>query len=85
MCHLLLDPSPAIKKMSYSLLHQAAKPRTEYLIIEAGVDSSSETKLELPSELLSVVEHVFDQNHIQDGEVYFSQLMLAFINFLTLL
>ena len=67
--------------MSYSLLRQATKPRTEYLIIEAGVDSSSEIKLELPLELLSVVERVLDQNHAQDGEVCCSQLTSTLYQF----
>ncbi|KAH8103214.1 hypothetical protein DFH11DRAFT_1521251 [Phellopilus nigrolimitatus] len=57
MAHLLLDPSPEIAKMVYALLHAASKKRTEYLVVEAGVDTSTETaKYELPAELLQVVQ-----------------------------
>ena len=57
MAHLILDPSPEVAKMSYSLLYQAAQKRTEHLVVEAGVDTSSETaKYDIPSELLQVLD-----------------------------
>ncbi|KAI5116021.1 hypothetical protein M0805_005027, partial [Coniferiporia weirii] len=57
MAHLLLDPSPEVAKMAYTLLRGAAKKRTEYLVVEAGVDTSTETtKYELPDELLQVLQ-----------------------------
>lgn len=69
MCHLLLDPSSSIKKTSYSLLHQTAKPRTEHLIIEAGVDSSSDFTPELPPELLSVIDRSLNYDHSRESQV----------------
>ena len=55
MVHLLLDRSASVQKMAYSLLQKAANKRTEYLVIEAGIDTSSEAKYELPEELLQIV------------------------------
>ncbi|KAL5514390.1 hypothetical protein ACEPAG_2478 [Sanghuangporus baumii] len=57
MAHLILDPSSEVAKMSYSLLFKAAQKWTEYLVVEAGVDTSSETaKYEIPEELVRVLE-----------------------------
>ncbi|KAL5521576.1 hypothetical protein ACEPAF_2324 [Sanghuangporus sanghuang] len=57
MAHLILDPSSEVAKMSYSLLFKAAQKWTEYLVVEAGVDTSSETaKYEIPVELVRVLE-----------------------------
>ena len=57
MAHLILDPSIDVAKMSYSLLFRAAQRWTEHLVVEAGVDTSSETaKFEMPSELIQVLE-----------------------------
>ena len=55
MAHLLLDPSPEVAKIAYSLLKFAARKWTEYLVVEAGVDTSEETKFEIPEELLQVL------------------------------
>ena len=57
MVHLLLDDSSAVQKMSYTMLQRAVEKRTGYLVVEAGVDMSEETKFELPSELLQVVQN----------------------------
>lgn len=57
MVHIILDPSVEVSKMAYVLLLRAARKRTEYLVVEAGVDTSSEvTKFELPQELLHVLQ-----------------------------
>lgn len=64
MAHLLLDTSPEVQKLAYPMLQNAAQKRTEYLVIEAGVDTSENTKFELPIELLQLV-----QNSIEDEEV----------------
>ena len=63
MSHLLLDTSPEVQKLAYPMLQNAAQKRTEYLVIEAGVDTSEDTRFELPDELLHVV-----QASMEDGE-----------------
>lgn len=55
MCHFLTDPSVDVQKMAFQLLVQAAKKRTEYLVIEAGVDVDDNFKAELPKELLALI------------------------------
>lgn len=55
MCHLIEDPSPSVQKMAYQLLQAAAKKRTEYFVIEAGVDTESVVQATLPSELLEIL------------------------------
>jgi hypothetical protein len=56
MVHLLLDTSPEVQKLAYPMLQNAAQKRTEYLVVEAGVELSENAKFELPSELLHVVQ-----------------------------
>lgn len=56
MAHLLTDPSPELAKMAYALLQDAAAKRTEYLVVEAGVDNSEDAKFELPVELLQILQ-----------------------------
>lgn len=56
MLHLVVDPSPNIQKMAYDLLHEAARKRTEWLVIEVGVDAESTIKPELPSELVGLLQ-----------------------------
>ncbi|KAF8650294.1 hypothetical protein AX16_005322 [Volvariella volvacea WC 439] len=60
MCHLILDHSPDVQRMAYRLLSVAAKKRTEYYVIEAGVDTESTVKAELPLELLSILQQVIN-------------------------
>ncbi|TDL24483.1 hypothetical protein BD410DRAFT_785971 [Rickenella mellea] len=62
MCHLLLDPSADVQKMAYSMLQQAAKRRTEHLVVEAGVDTSGEATFHLPTELLNVLSRALEGN-----------------------
>lgn len=66
MVHLLLDPSPDVQKMAYDLLQEAAKKRTEYLVIEVGVDTESTVKPELPAELISILEMTLDLSDLED-------------------
>lgn len=42
--------------MAYQLLQHAAAKRTEYLVIEAGVDTEPTFTAELPSELISILQ-----------------------------
>jgi len=60
MAHLLSDPSSNVQRMAYDMLRVAAKKRTEYLIIEAGVDTDSTVQCELPMELLSLLRQPID-------------------------
>lgn len=56
MCHLLTDTSSEAQKMAYGLLQEAAKKRTEYLVIESGVDTEGVTQAELPNELVGLLQ-----------------------------
>ncbi len=68
MCHLLLDPSVSVQKMAYSLLQQAAGPRTEFVVVEAGVDSGTDSKPELPEELLQVIRTASEKIELNENE-----------------
>jgi E3 ubiquitin-protein ligase listerin len=46
--------------MAYELLREAAHKRTEYLVIEAGVDTESTAKSLLPLELVSLLRQSLD-------------------------
>lgn len=60
MCHLVSDPSNDVQKMAYQLLREAAKKHTEYVVVEAAVDSEGSYKPQLPSELLSILDRTID-------------------------
>ncbi|KAF7975675.1 hypothetical protein HWV62_8773 [Athelia sp. TMB] len=64
MCHLLTDASSEVQKMAYGLLQEAAKKRTEYLVIEAGVDTEDLVQAELPVELTTLLQRSL--NHEDD-------------------
>lgn len=66
MVHLLADPSADLQKMAYDLLQEAAKRRTEYLVIEAGVDIESTVKSELPSQLIDLLQTPLDLSALED-------------------
>lgn len=42
--------------MAYALLQEAAKKRTEYLVIESGVDTEDVAQAELPIELVDLLQ-----------------------------
>lgn len=52
--------------MAYGLLQEAAKKRTEYLVIEAGVDTENIIQGELPPELISILQRSFNSEDDQD-------------------
>ncbi|KAF8531403.1 hypothetical protein JB92DRAFT_2851839 [Gautieria morchelliformis] len=56
MYHLLTDVSVDNQKMAYQMLQQAAVTRTEHLVVEAGVDSESMVTLDLPHELVALLQ-----------------------------
>lgn len=59
MCHLLTDPSYEVQRMGYSLLHKAARKRTEHFVIECAVDTDDGVSAELPAELLAILQSNF--------------------------
>ena len=58
MSHLILDPSTNVQKMAYKFLRGAAQKRTEYFVIEAGVDTEGTVKADLPPEILDIVQRM---------------------------
>lgn len=67
MCHLLTDSSAEVQKMAYQLLHEAAKKRTEHLVIETAVDVDDTIKIELPAELLEIVHRNLDPDDLDES------------------
>ena len=49
--------------MAYQFLHESAKKRTEYIVIEAGVSSpdSDSMKPELPAELIAFLQQSINE------------------------
>ena len=68
MVNLIMDPSSEIQKMAYQFLQSAAKKRTEYLVIEAGVDAEANFNAEIPLELIDVLRRGVDLDAM-DGSV----------------
>lgn len=56
MCHIVEDPVVDVQKMAYRLLHEAARKYTEYMVIEAAVESEQPMKIELPLELVQILQ-----------------------------
>jgi len=56
MCYILRDSSVDIQKMAYQFLHESAKKRTEYLVIELGVDTEDTVEAQLPAELIDILQ-----------------------------
>jgi hypothetical protein len=56
MCYILTDSSVDIQKMAYQFLHESAKKRTEYLVIELGVDTEDTVEAQLPAELIDILQ-----------------------------
>lgn len=61
MCHLVVDSSPDVQTMAYAMLRQAAGKRTEYVVVEAAVDTEAEFKAELPLELIELLQQGLPQ------------------------
>ncbi|KAI0341369.1 hypothetical protein BDW22DRAFT_1358876 [Trametopsis cervina] len=62
MCHLVADASETVPQMAYKILREAAKKRTEYMVVEAGVDTEEAIQLELPLELVALLYNVPDED-----------------------
>lgn len=56
MCHIIEDPAVEVQKMAYRLLHEAARKYTEHMVIEAAVESEESVKIELPLELVQILQ-----------------------------
>lgn len=59
MCHLVTDASEEVPRMAYKMLREAAKKRTEYLVVEASIDSDEPVQLDLPLELVQLLQNNF--------------------------
>ena len=70
MCHLVTDRSVNVQRMAYQLLHEAAKKYTEHLVVEAAVDVEGTMKIELPVELLDILQRSLNQeDYDESGQV----------------
>lgn len=56
MCHLLLDTSETVPKISYKILQASAAKYTEHLVLEASVENENTVPLELPLELIQLIQ-----------------------------
>ncbi|KAI0790522.1 hypothetical protein C8Q75DRAFT_762281 [Abortiporus biennis] len=56
MCHLVMDSSPNVQTMAYHMLCEAASKRTEFVVVEAAMDSEALLKPELPAELIALLQ-----------------------------
>ncbi|KAM6492444.1 hypothetical protein JOM56_012168 [Amanita muscaria] len=65
MCHLLNDPTISVQKSAYHLLNIAARKRTEHFVIEASVDVESNMKIDLPEELITILQFQFEMDDSQ--------------------
>lgn len=66
MCHIITDPSDTVQRMAYKMLKESAVKYTEYLVLEAGVDSEAEVKLELPLELIELLQMSLSDEDAED-------------------
>jgi len=75
MCHLLAEPAVDNQKMAYRILQQTASKRTEHLVIEAGVDKDDTVVVDLPKELLHVLQSSIDLDAERNGLDPFAYLL----------
>lgn len=69
MCHLVTDHSIEVQKLSYGILRSGAQKRTEYLVVEAGVDSESTAQPStLPTELFDIVQRQINLSNLEDED-----------------
>lgn len=67
MCHLVTDASEFVPQMAYKMLREAAYKRTEFLVVEASVDTDETPPLNLPDELVQLLQQSFLDEDIDDG------------------
>jgi hypothetical protein len=58
-----MDSSSEVQKMAYQFLQEAAKTRTESVVVEAAVDTTGNLKADLPLELVDLL-----LRNVYDGE-----------------
>lgn len=77
MCHLVLDSSIDVQKMAYQFLQGAAKKHTEHLVIEAGVDTESTVSIDLPAEILDILQRTinYGETAVLEGQNAFGHLL----------
>ena len=68
MCHIIEDPVVEVQKMAYRLLHEAARKYTEHMVIEAAVESEESVKVELPLELIWILQQDLALDEDLDSE-----------------
>ena len=84
MCHLVTDASEAVPQMAYRLLREAAHKRTEHMVVEASIDSDEPVQLDLPAELVQLLQNSFleedtdERAHDHDLFGYLLGWMLVF-------
>ena len=66
MCHLVTDASESVPQMAYKMLREAASKRTEYLVLEASVETEDPVSLDLPEELLQLLQNSFLDEEIDE-------------------
>ena len=70
MCHLVTDSSVTVQKMAYRMLNEAAAKRTEYVVVEAAMDSEVPSAPELPMELVVLLQQeVFQEEEAEENLV----------------
>ncbi|KAI8986673.1 hypothetical protein BD414DRAFT_460911 [Trametes punicea] len=79
MCHLVTDGSINVQRMVYQLLHEAAKKYTEHFVIEAAVDVEGTMKIELPAELLDILQRNLNQEDADEYEQEWLGYLLAWM------
>lgn len=77
MCHLITDTSPQVQTMAYHMLREAAAKRTEYVVVEAAMDSETALKPELPVELIELL-----QQSVVEEDLEVSSVSLVFFFFM---
>lgn len=78
MCHLVTDSSPVVQKMAYRMLHEAAVKRTEYIVVEAAMESEDHSTPELPAELVILLQ----QSLIEEGDTEHDSVRVVVFFFL---
>ena len=67
MCHLLMDSSENVPKMSYKILQMSASKYTEHLVLEASVESENTVPLKLPTELVQLLQNSLAEDEVPDS------------------
>ncbi|KZT00638.1 uncharacterized protein LAESUDRAFT_708574 [Laetiporus sulphureus 93-53] len=80
-CHIITDSSFDVQRMAYQLLHEAARKYTEHMVIEAAVDSDEQVKVELPSELIEILQRSLNDDPDELHQEYTGYLLAWMVAF----